>query len=77
MRELAVGTEGFGLRTINCGLNCSEAFSVHPAGNGYSGLFKAGEGEGGEEADTPSQLHLGFLTATAPHGHMLKGRPFL
>ena len=36
----------------------SKTLSVHPAANGYSNFFRAGEGLGGEEQKMGTTLHM-------------------
>jgi len=58
----------------------SKALTVHPAVNGYPTLFRAGEGEGGEEEEccpisvAPSPVQVGCLPGTSPHGPPINSR---
>jgi len=41
---LAIGVKGIGLKHSLCAGSFKSGLSVHPSGNGYPALFRAGEG---------------------------------
>lgn len=69
VRPLVTDAEISGFKTVGAWI--FKTLSAHPAGNEYSGLFRAGKGEFGEEEESdpisanPLSGQLGSVTATS------------